>query len=49
MGMSVNNMGSANEMVAKNDVNMLIDSLYNYLHHLNEDIISHCGFGDDND
>ena len=49
MGMSVTNMGSANEMVAKNDVNMLIDSLYNYLHHLNEDIIVHCGFGDDND
>ena len=49
MGMSVTNMGSANEMVAKNDVNMLIDSLYNYLYHLNEDIIVHCGFGDDND
>ena len=49
VGMPVINMGSANEMVAKDDVNAVVDGLYAYLHHLNNEIIDNCGFGDEND
>lgn len=46
VGIGANNLGSANEMVSLKDVDVLVDTLVDYILHLNNEMIREFGFGE---